>query len=855
MRRFLLVLLLSVSVVSSALAAVTLVEGGKAQAVIVIPDKALPVEQYAAAELAYHVAKATGAALATVKETEAPATPATRIYLGNTAEAAKAGLVGNDLAPEEFVIRTMPNALFIVGHDSEGGALDTMTWAGTLFGVYQLLEDNLKARWLWPGELGVVVRKTATLTIPDTNRKLAPRLVQRNMRSSLGMRDAITEGGFTPQALAKATHDEQVFVRRHRQGKSLRLRYGHSFVDWWARYGAEHPDWFQMVDGKRPEPGPRGEMSMCVSNPGFHQQIIDNWLTAWREDPTHNQSINCCENDVYGICSCPTCLSWDVERPDKPISERYEAKCVSDRYARFWLTIQQIAAKYDPNAVVTGYAYVNYALPPLQTKLNEHIYIGMVPDVFFPRTPEEQKWVLNMWAGWRKTGCRMFLRPNYTLEGYCMPYIYTHQYAEEYAFDAKNGMIATDYDSLTGMWATQGPQNYLFARWPNELDAPVDTVLAEYYAGFGPAATQVNAYFDYWEKFTTSHLQQLRDSAKKNGGNWIVFPRMTYDTFTPEAFAGGRKLLDAATRAAANDPDAAARVAFLEKGLTHAGKCAALSAARVKGGFRDLARASADLNAYRTTIAMDNVANLNYCAWQEFRSWGAVRQIAYNGEPLHAVSETVAPAKLTPISTRAAHGFAISLKAGENFKATVQCLQVGKYTAPCRWSLANTEGTVLQEGVVEPGKSANLDIPVPAAGIYSFIEDPGANGGLITLLNDHAALLGGGATLIGVSAPLYVYVPQGTKSFTVTLKSPAPGETAKLTILDPRGQEAASGETGAKTSYVAEIKVPDGMDGKAWGIVIGKASTGVSEDMTLALSDNLPGYWSQAPDRLLSPVP
>lgn len=852
MRPLLVAFALAACLGSTAFAAVTLVADHKPATVIVIPDTPLPVEEYAAGELAYHVRKASGAVLAIAKETEAPAVPATRVYLGNTIAATRAGLVGEKLAPEEFALRTAPGALYVVGHDSAGAALDSMTWAGTLFGVYQLLEDSLQVRWLWPGTLGEVVPPAATITIADSDRRVAPRLVQRQLRSALGMRDQ-AEGGFSKQALAQVARDETVFLRRHRQGKSLRLRYGHSFVNWWERYGQDHPDWFQMVDGKRPAPGPRGEMSMCVSSPGFHQQIIDNWLQAWREDPAHNQSINCCENDVYGLCSCPACLSWDVARPEKPISERYEAKIVSDRYARFWLTIQQLAAKHDPNAVVTGYAYVNYALPPVKTRLNDHVYIGMVPDVFFPRTPEEQQWVRDMWEGWGRTGCRMFLRPNYTLEGYCMPYLYMHQYAEEFAFDARHGMIATDYDSLTAMWATQGPQTYLLARWPNELEAPVDTVLAEYYSGFGPAAEQVRAYFDYWEQFTMSHLQALRDSAKRNGGNWVTFPRMTCDTFTPEAFAGGRKLLAAAAAAAAGDPACAARVAFLDKGLTHAEKCAALSQARVTGRFREVARAAADLRAYRATIENDNVANLNYCAWQEFRSWGTARELAYNGEPLRALSETVAPAKLRPISTRNAHGFVILLKAGERFRADVQCLQVGKYTAACRWSLSDPQGEPVQEGVVEPGKSAQLDLVAPATGVYSFVEDPGANGGLITLQNDHACLLGRMATLIGETSPLYVYVPAGTKSFTVTMKTGAPGETAKLTVLDPAGKEAASGQTETKPTYVAEVQVPEGMAGKPWGLVIGKGGPGVLEDVALSISDNLPGYLSQAPDRLLVP--
>ena len=837
---------------SCASASVTLVTSGKAAAVLVLPANPLPVETFAAEELAYHVGKASGAQLMTVKETDLPAQPAGRIYLGNTQAARTAGLEGAKLAPEVFVLRTKGSNFFIVGHDSEGDALSSMTWAGTLYGVYELLDSVMNVRWLWPGELGEVIPRRTTIAIPDMDKQVAPQLVQRNLRSTLGMQGQNDEG-FSPQALAKVRADEAKFLRRHRMGKSLRMRYGHAYTNWWDRYGKDHPDWFQMVDGKRPEPGPHGEMSMCVSNPGFHPQIIANWLEERQQKPGENLTINGCENDVYGACSCPTCLSWDVERPEKPISERYQAKCVSDRYARFWLTLQQLGSQYDSDAIVTGYAYVNYALPPLQTKLNDHIYIGIVPDVFFPRTPEEHQWVRDMWDGWRKTGARIFLRPNYTLEGYCMPYIYMHQFAEEFGHDAKNGMIATDFDSLTAMWATQGPQDYLFARWQTCLQKPVDDVLAEYYAGFGPASKQVKAYFDYWEKFTMGSLGRFREIATRTGGNWTNYPKMAHETYPPEAFAQGQKLLAAAKVAAGTDPVALARVAFLEKGLTHAEKCCELAAARASGRFRELYRASNALREYRRSLETENVVNLNYCNWLEVRAWGVARDLSYKGEPLRPLQEQVAVAEVKPIVVRKGHGFIALLKQGEHFQADISVQQIGKYTDVCRWYINGPGGEPIQDGVIEPGQSLKLDLPTQQAGAYNLICDPGANAAHVKLLNDHAALLGQTVSFIGETAPLFVYVPPGLKSFRVTLQTSAPGETAKLTVLGPDGKEAASGCTGEKATYTAQVQVPAGSDGKAWGLVISKAPTGVLEDVSLQLDDSVPAYWAPASDRLVVP--
>lgn len=845
---FLLIALIS----PFASAGVTLVTTGKPTAIIVLPEKPLPVETFAAEELAYHVAKASGAQLMAANEPDIPAQPTGRVYIGNTQAAQAAGLDGVTLQPEVFVLRTRGSALFIVGRDSDGEALSPMTWAGTLFGVYELLDSVTGVRWLWPGELGEVIPRRATVTIPDLDKQVAPQLVQRQLRSTLGMRTESGEG-FSPQALARVRADEAKFLRRHRMGKSLRMRYGHAFTNWWARYGQEHPDWFEMIDGKRPAPGPRGDMSMCVSNPSFHRQIIANWLEDRKQKPGENLTINGCENDVYGRCSCPTCLSWDVERPEKPISERYEAKCVSDRYARFWLTLQQMGAKHDPEAIVTGYAYVNYALPPLQTKLNDHICIGIVPDVFFPRTPEEHRWVRDMWDGWRTSGARIFLRPNYTLEGYCMPYIYMHQFANEFAHAARNGMIATDFDSLTAMWATQGPQDYLFARWQTRLEKPVDAIIGEYYAGFGPASKQVKAYFDYWEKFTMDSRERFAEIAKRTGGNWTNYPKMAHETFPAEAFAEGRKLLDAARLAAAPDPVAAARVAFLEKGLTHAEKCCALAAARASGRFREVYQASNALREYRHSIETDTVVNLNYCNWLEVRAWGVVRDLAYKGEPLRPLQEQVAAAKPQPIVVRKGHGFIALLKAGDHFRADISVQQIGKYTDVCRWFLNGPDGEIVQDGVVQPGESLKLDVPAQQAGVYNLVCDPGANAAQVTLLNDHAALLGQSVSFIGETAPLYIFVPPGLKSFRVTLQTSAPGETAKLTVLDPDGKEAASGCTGEKGTYVAQVQVPAGMDDKAWGIVLSKAPTGVLEDISLQLDDRVPAYWAPAADRLLLP--
>src|SRR5262249_47884212 len=130
---------------------------------------------------------------------------------------------------------------------------------------------------------------------------------------------------------------------------------------------------------------------------------------------------------------------------------------------------------------------------------------------------------------------------------------------------------ATDFDSLTGQWSTQGPNLYLLMQLQTRPEADPDALLAEYYSAFGPAAAQVKVYFDYWENYTTTHRPLLVKSfADLGASRWRTFARAAHAVFPPECFAPAEAILGKARAAAAGDANAMARVAFLQDGLAHA---------------------------------------------------------------------------------------------------------------------------------------------------------------------------------------------------------------------------------------------------------------------------------------------
>ena len=188
--------LLSIVAEGKASSQVTLVQDGKIRAVVVTAVKPSQVATYAVEELVNHVKKATGQQLPVAVETDIPAGYDSRVFVGVSEAARKQGIDADKLAIEEYVLRTVGNDLYIVGkelypeqyHGSR--PLYSEPWnplsmecvhSGTLLGVYEVLEDCLGVRWLWPGDLGTYVPRRSTIVIPATDETVKPRLLYRNL--------------------------------------------------------------------------------------------------------------------------------------------------------------------------------------------------------------------------------------------------------------------------------------------------------------------------------------------------------------------------------------------------------------------------------------------------------------------------------------------------------------------------------------------------------------------------------------------------------------------------------------------------------------------------------------------------
>lgn len=564
----------AIGIFSHSAAGSELVRNGKAIASIVVPARPSAVESYAAAELQYHIEASTGAHLPIVVE-GAALPPGSRVYLGKCHAAAVAGIDPSGLPGNSYIVTTVGSDLFITGKDGRGDPLDLDTHEGTLFGLYDLLESQLQVRWLWPGSLGEVIPHRTDLSLAPVDATVKPLLWFKQWR-----------GG--------SSHGERVWLKRQRFGRSVQPAYGHSFGGYWPRFGKTHPEYFAMLpDGTRrldptSEPGPEW-VHMCVSEPGLAKQIIADWTA--RGAP---EFLNVCEDDGWAGCACERCLSWDQPDPDNPVpfDHRLQAArkvfdsggdawqlqlgSLSDRYALFWKAVADDAAKTRPDVKVVSYVYDNYRKPPVKAMLSQNVLCGVVPqESIFGYSKTDSNVFRHDWSGWERTGCALFLRPNYTLQAQNFPAFYARTLGQDLKFAAAHGLKGTDFDSLTSKYSTQGPTFYMLATILNHPDGSVEKVIDEFCAAFGPAKGSVKEYFDLWESIYPQYSaaqQSERIKAKRKYGAGLYGPYylLAGEIYTPQIMSSAWLILDNAHAQAAGDPQARARVEWLQKGLKHA---------------------------------------------------------------------------------------------------------------------------------------------------------------------------------------------------------------------------------------------------------------------------------------------
>ena len=168
--------------VASSLAAPALMPG---EVDVVIPEKPLPVERFAAQELTNFLSRVLGEPVPVVADT---GKGRAAILLGRAA-----GLDVSNLERDAFrtKVELSPDGKSVVriaGRDGRGDVfrnawkfgLTVRDECATLFGVYAFLEDFAGVRFYFPGELGTVAKRRESVAVPVQDKTTAPWFTARS---------------------------------------------------------------------------------------------------------------------------------------------------------------------------------------------------------------------------------------------------------------------------------------------------------------------------------------------------------------------------------------------------------------------------------------------------------------------------------------------------------------------------------------------------------------------------------------------------------------------------------------------------------------------------------------------------
>lgn len=554
-----------VSLTSCMTGQMVMVEEGKAPAPIIVPSEDPTGEVLKSAQdLARYVEAISGQLPEVMQGTPQPL-PERAVWVGYqpVLKTLFADLDFEFKQPEEILIAANERHLVIAGRDREPFTIQppfvyravSIGEFGTANAVSTFIQDRLGVRWLWPGELGTDIPRRERIAFDPFTYRFHPPIRSRRFR--LETRYARRDQGEDVAAV------NYFWENAHRaNGRSSHmLPKDHAYNDWSDQYRDAHPEYFALLpDGTRAE---GRNAKLCISNPDVARQWLDNQVVLLGENP-RVESVGATPNDGGGWCICEDCRAMD--HPDEPSGVNTE------RYVKYWnrLILGLLERLPQRDVFLDMLAYGVYKSPPIETRLEDGIAVSFVGHYPLCSLAEWQQTQADMRA-WKEAGAKFIgYRPNYHwYDGgfWGMPSVAMEKTHALFELLAEVECHVFEVDSLLMYSSTQGPQHYLMARLAYDPAADGRAILRDFYErGFGPAADDVQAYYEFLE---AAHVELVENPA------WRVSSSARFEHLellrrihTPERIAEARAILErghAATDGAA--PVYAQRVAFVRAGL------------------------------------------------------------------------------------------------------------------------------------------------------------------------------------------------------------------------------------------------------------------------------------------------
>ncbi len=268
-----------------------LAEDGKSAYRIVRGINAGRSEVFAAAELAKYIKLSAGVELAVVTD-DMPETER-EIIVGKTNRTQDSLVDRVSLGTDGFIIKAADEKLIIAGGEIRG----------TLFGVYDFLEDFLGCRFF-----------TATLeTVPQLSVLAVNASTDVSEKPLLAFRDTLWKSTFSADTRGKLRLNGELMPGfngsepLNTNFDTIQLFCGTIFQYVGQDYFDTHPEYFAMNEN-----GERTTDQACFSSQGLYNTVLELVRKRFRENP----ALTCfyiTPNDNPNYCQCPQCAALDEQ--------------------------------------------------------------------------------------------------------------------------------------------------------------------------------------------------------------------------------------------------------------------------------------------------------------------------------------------------------------------------------------------------------------------------------------------------------------------------------------------------------------------------------------------------------------
>ncbi len=524
---------------------IAIARDGKTDYTIVQSNRATEPEKFAVQELTTFLNRVTGAEFPVVTEVSLTGDNATRIYVGWTDHAARNGIDTTKLGEEEWVIRTIGDCLVLTGGRPRG----------TMYAVYEFLEDHIGCHWL--DRKTEVIPSKPTLEIRPLNVQAKPWFWQRQLHSPTGSPDdhwlfLVRNKNYRYDFRGRAA--DRFFPKGAFSRISSPRTSVHSFSkfvngkDWFD----SHPEYFSLVGSKRvPALSSAGPGQLCLTNRDvfrltvrkLREFIAADRAEAAAADSTSPKIYWITQNDVYRAhCECSDCQS---------IVERKGGE--SGPLVAFLNAIAEDIEKDYPDVLVGTIAYNLTATPPKQVRPRDNVLIGWCDvyskcDGIRPLNHPFNSRNYEEITGWGKVAPRLAIGDDYwTALSYYKyfptPYamidcvasdirLFADQGAESFFAETPDYMAASQQFIPLKFWL-----GYQLLVDPHQPVEPLITTFMDGY--FGAAGDAMREYLRYLRKRIDADAQfkMLRDEPHKLAYLDLEFFK-TSQTLFDEAEAG-----------------------------------------------------------------------------------------------------------------------------------------------------------------------------------------------------------------------------------------------------------------------------------------------------------------------------